>query len=112
MATAAIVERTLKDLILRFHSADSTPALPDRRTIVCVVPDVETTFLVEFSDGRLGTLKRIKQREAADVMVTVSSEDLLALAEGRLSVTGALFARRLRVQASMQDLLLLRALFR
>lgn len=112
MATAAHVERTLKDLLQRFDSADSKPSLPDRRTIVCLVPDVDAAFRVELSAGQLGKLKRIPESTVGDVVVTISSDDLIALAEGRLSVPGALFSRRLRVQASMQDLLLLRALFR
>lgn len=114
MATAASVEKTLHELIGRFGSAnrDARSGLPERRTLLCVVPDVSAMFHAEYSGGTIRKFRKLAEREPADVTITISSDDLSALVEGRLSVGSALLMRRVRVDASMQDLLLLRALFR
>ncbi|MBQ1081289.1 MULTISPECIES: SCP2 sterol-binding domain-containing protein [unclassified Nocardiopsis] len=81
------------------------------RTVRVVVPDLGTAF-----DMRLTTngLTDVTPRPLDDpagtpqVRVTVSSDDLVALAEDRLDPATALFTRRLKVDASLSDMLRLR----
>ncbi|CAO5240464.1 alkyl sulfatase [Frankia sp. AgKG'84/4] len=84
------------------------PATPDR-TILCRVPDLDTVFHGELRDGRLHDIGE-GIREQAQIVLTVGSDDLVALTEGNLSVLGAWRAGRLKVDASMRDLLRVRSL--
>ncbi len=83
------------------------------RSISVIVPDLDTTFdmrltidgLTDVTPRPLGTTAPSSQ-----VKVTVSANDLVALAEDRLDPAKALFSRRLKVDASLGDLLRLRRL--
>lgn len=83
------------------------------RTVRVIVPDLETAFdmrltvdgLTDITPGPLDT-----PATAPQVRVTVSSDDLVELAADRLAPARALFSRRLRVDASLSDLLHMRRL--
>ncbi|SNQ48893.1 Alkyl sulfatase [Frankia canadensis] len=84
------------------------PRAPDRR-IVCRVPDLGTAFHGELRDGCLRDLGE-GPRDDAQIVLTVASDDLVALTEGRLSVLTAWRSGRLVVDASVRDLLRVRSL--
>lgn len=112
MATRADVDRVLHGLIQRLDEAQPSAkaSLPSDRTIVCLVPDLDLRYRGRYRGGRIGTFRRVKDSEPGDITIEVSSDDLVALAEGRLSLPTALLTRRLSVDASARDLLLLRQL--
>ncbi len=80
------------------------------RTASCRVSDLGVVFLASFADD--GTISEVETAETgrSQVALTVSSDDLIALIEGRLGLPTAWATGRLRVEASMLDLLKLRAL--
>ena len=83
------------------------------RTVRVIVPDLETAFDMRLTvDGLTDVTPRPLDAPAADpqVRVTVSSDDLVDLAADRLDPAKALFSRRLRVDASLSDLLRMRRL--
>jgi predicted lipid carrier protein YhbT len=83
----------------------------DRR-LSCQVPDLQVTFVGQLRDGRLHDVSIVEDDSPveAQVRLTVGSDDLVALTHGRLSF-GAAWARgRLKIDASMLDLLRLRIL--
>lgn len=114
MATRAEVDRTLRELVGRLDDAELNDAkLPsDARTILCIVTDLDVVYRAEYAKGRIRKLRAVKDDVAeADVRITVVSDELIALAEGRSSLTIALLFGRIRVDANARDLLLLRQLF-
>ncbi|MCA1832045.1 MAG: SCP2 sterol-binding domain-containing protein [Actinomycetota bacterium] len=112
MATKAQVERTLKDLLKRLNGADvGDLAVSEERIIVAAITDLELYYRGTFSGGRVGGFERDDDASGANVLITVSSDDLVALSEGRLSPVFAFLTGKLRVDANARDMLLLRQLF-
>jgi predicted lipid carrier protein YhbT len=74
------------------------------RTVSCRVSDLGVTWSGRVCDqGVLGMTTTDESR--AQVRLTVASNDLLALTEGRLTVGSAFATGKLRIQASPLDLL-------
>lgn len=104
------VEALLADLVERFSAIDPDlrrTMLPPRRTLELAVSDLGVRYHTAVVDGELrplieGALLR------PDVRVTTESADLADLAGGRLRLGEAYATGRLRVEASMMDLLRLR----
>ena len=83
------------------------------RTVRVVVPDLATAFDMRLTvDGLTDVTPTPLDTPAGSpqVRVTVSSDDLVDLAEDRLDPAKALLSRRLRVDASLSDLLRMRRL--
>ncbi len=110
MATVAEVEAVLADLLNRFAGVDSgtRAMLPSHRVIEARFPDLDVVRHAEWREGDLLVLDEPPARRP-DIRVTVDSDDLVAMADGRLSFSRAYAANRIRLDASMTDLLRLRA---
>ncbi|WP_159943741.1 MULTISPECIES: SCP2 sterol-binding domain-containing protein [unclassified Nocardiopsis] len=83
------------------------------RSLSVVVPDLATAFDMRLTlDGLVDVAPRPVDQPAPrpQVRVTVDSDDLVALAEERMDAARALLGRRVRVDASVGDLLRLRRL--
>ncbi|PDP87700.1 SCP-2 sterol transfer family protein [Glycomyces fuscus] len=83
------------------------------RSLSVEVPDLETVFDMRLTlNGLVDVSPRPADRPAprAQVRITVGSDDLVALAEDRLDAAKALFGRRVRIDASVGDLLRVRRL--
>jgi len=111
VATSAQVEAAVLALVDRLTDVD--PALRRRyaadRTVSCTISDLDVVWSGRLSaDGLHGVTAAPVAR--AQVRLAVSSDDLLALADGRLEVAAAVATGRLRVQAGPLDLLKLRGL--
>lgn len=111
MASVAQVEAVLGDLLARTHRLDpgTRALLPARRTVEARCPDIDLVRFAEWRDGDLIVFEEPPSRRP-DIRVTVHSDDLLAIAEGRMSFARAYTANRIRVDAPIADLLRLRAL--
>ncbi len=112
MATLEECQQAVDGLVERLSEVD-----PDvrrkyavERTLACKVNDLAVVFLARFADD--GTISELRTADEgrAQVGLTVSSDDLIALIEGRLGLPTAWATGRLRVDASVLDLLKLRAL--
>jgi hypothetical protein len=111
VATASECEAALREAVARL--ADLDRDVRDRlaldRTFSCRVPDIDTDFSARVEDGLvLGPVSR-PERDA-QVKLTVDSDDLVALVRGDLAIGNALVSGRLKVDASVFDLLRLRQL--
>ncbi|MCW2571821.1 MAG: sterol-binding protein [Frankiales bacterium] len=112
MATLEAVEQAVHDLLERLAEVD--PDVRRRyaveRTVACRVRDLDIVFLAAFDDD--GAIRDLTTAERGDgqVKLSASSDDLIALIEGRLSVPTAWATGKLRIDASMLDLLKLRSL--
>jgi putative sterol carrier protein len=95
--------RTLTDLL-----ATVDPELRNKyaieRTVSCRVSDLGVTWSARVCEDGVEDLTT-EDGNRAQVRLTVASDDLLALVEGRLAVPTAFATGKLRVQASPFDLL-------
>ncbi|MCU1693166.1 MAG: hypothetical protein JWM64_2257 [Frankiales bacterium] len=111
MASAAEVELALRDVVSRLAEVD--PATRGKhvldRTVSCRVTDLDVVWTAQLGDDGLSDLTD-EPCDNAQVRLRVASDDLVALAEGRLAVVTAWATGRLRVEASARDLMKLRTL--
>jgi predicted lipid carrier protein YhbT len=80
------------------------------RTISCRIPDLRVAFLTRIHAGGLDPFERTEVPEEAQVKLTVDSDDLVALASDELNPAKAWASGRLKIEASILDLLRLRRL--
>jgi putative sterol carrier protein len=80
------------------------------RTVACRVRDLDVVILAAFHED--GTVRDVATADRGDgqVKLSASSDDLIALIEGRMSVPTAWATGKLKIDASMMDLLKLRSL--
>jgi hypothetical protein len=78
------------------------------RTVSCRVTDLGVTWSARLSDEGLVDITTEDERKA-QVRLSVGSDDLVALVEGRIGVQKAVAMGKIRVQASPFDLLRLSA---
>lgn len=112
MATLEAVEQAVQSLLERLAEVD-----PDvrrkyalERTVACRVRDLDVVLLASFDDD--GTVSDVTVAERGDgqVKIAATSDDLIALIEGRMAVPTAWATGKLKIDASMMDLLKLRSL--
>jgi hypothetical protein len=110
LATLPQVAGAVRSVVDRLGDVD--PAVRRQyavdRTVSCYVSDLDVVWSARLCEQGLCDVT-VEDADRAQVRLTVTSEDLLALAEGRLAVPVAWATGRLRVQASPMDLLRLRA---
>jgi predicted lipid carrier protein YhbT len=111
VATVEQCEQALASLAQRLAAVD-----PDvrskhvvERTVSCRIPDLDVVFRARVDGEGLTGLERCDD-PSAQVRLATSSDDLLALTEGRLGVPAAWATGRLKIEASVLDLLKLRSL--
>ncbi|MFI6503380.1 SCP2 sterol-binding domain-containing protein [Nonomuraea typhae] len=80
------------------------------RTLSCRVADLGVVFYGRLRHDGLDPFTEQEPPEPADVKLTISSDDLVALVEGELDLARALLGGRVKVDASFGDLLRLRKL--
>lgn len=112
MATRKAVEQAVQGLLERLAEVD--PDVRRRyaveRTVACRVRDLDLVYCASFDDEGILRSLTTAQDGDAQVKLAASSDDLIALIEGRLSVPTAWATGKLRIDASMLDLLKLRSL--
>jgi hypothetical protein len=110
MATLEECRAALQELGNRM-AQNGGGASPDlERTISCLLPDLQTTFRGLLAGGRLGDLSTEPAADDAQIRLTMSSDDLISLVDGDLSVTSAWASGRIKIDASFMDLLKLRSM--
>ncbi|HEY6278900.1 MAG TPA: hypothetical protein VIX86_21515 [Streptosporangiaceae bacterium] len=116
MATADECRAALESLTGRIHDmdpADREAYLVDR-DISCTVNDLGVTFLTRLGPGGAGPVTVANgsdgQAGAAQVRFTTSSDDLVALAADPGTFARAWLSGRLKIHASLTDLLRFRKL--
>lgn len=82
--------------------------LPARRTIEATCTDLGLMYHALWCRGELGELVT-GAADRPDIRIHVSSPDLVGLADGTLRFRDAWASQRLRIEASVTDLLRLRA---
>jgi len=81
------------------------------RSLSCLVSDLDVTFVGQLREGTLHDIALSPDpRALGKVRLTIASDDLVALTDGHLSFATAWARGRLKIDASMMDLLKLRAM--
>jgi predicted lipid carrier protein YhbT len=82
------------------------------RTVLCRIRDLEVAFTARLDPDGVHDLVQCKGADepAADVRLSIDSDDLLALADGTDDFLTAWLRGRIHVSASMRDMLRLRSL--
>jgi hypothetical protein len=82
------------------------------RTVLCRLSDLEHSFVGRIGPEGLHDLVETSDDDAeADVRVTMTSDELVALANGDEDFLHGWLRGRIQISASMRDLLRLRSLF-
>lgn len=112
MATKAEVTKALERLMARLdgNAEGVRSAIPGRKVLCCRVPDLDTSWYSVIQDGHVSAPVERPVPETVDVTLQLGSDDLIALVEERTSFLSALMSGKVRVQASMMDLLRMRTL--
>ena len=114
MANVEQCRVALDDLIAALASVDPilrAKHVPER-TVACRIDDLDITFVGQLDEHGVHDLSEHEDGVAeADVRVSMSSDQLVALAERRDDFLHAWLRGRVQVSASMRDLLRLRSLF-
>jgi hypothetical protein len=101
--------RALADRLDEHARKGGTPPRTPDRTIVCRIPDIDAYFSGALRSGSLTDIVE-GNRSDAQITFTVSSDDLVAVTDGSLSFISAWTSGRLKIDASMRDLLRVRSL--
>ena len=79
------------------------------RTLSCRVTDLDVTFSGRLEDGHILDISTDPAAKA-QIRLTASSDDLVALTNGDLAFGSAWLAGRVKVEAGVRDLLKLRSM--
>ena len=80
------------------------------RTLSARVPDLDVTFSGRLRDGEIVDVTTEPDAPRAQIRLTASSDDLVALTDGRLGFGQAWLSGRIKVEAGVRDLLKLRSM--
>ncbi|GCB50573.1 SCP2 sterol-binding domain-containing protein [Streptomyces sp. NL15-2K] len=114
MATIEECRAALEKLSDNMQSAEGdvrTAAALDR-SVSCHITDLDVTFVGRLTDGRIVVADTLPgpPPEKAQIRLTMAGDDLVALVEGELNFAKAWGSGRVKLEASLMDLLRLRKL--
>ncbi len=110
MATAEECQQALEQLAATMKDGQGSRKPPDLdRSVACVITDLDTGFRARLTQGTFKDITRGDDPKA-QITLTVSSDDLVALTGGELDFTKAWTSGRVKVDASVFDLIKLRKL--
>ena len=109
MATEQQCEQALHALAERLAASDGSGRGFDR-SVTCTLRDLDVVYRGQLTDGQLRDIDRSDSRDA-QIRLTMSSDDLLALVDGTLNLASAWATGRIKVEAGVRDLLKLRSIF-
>ena len=111
MATVQECHDALERLAERISSVDEDARRKHAfdRTLSARVPDLDITFTGELRDGHLQDIST-DEAPKAQIRLTADSDDLVAMTDGHLSFGQAWLAGKIKVEASVLDLIKLKSL--
>ena len=114
MATSAECRAALEQLSRNLGGAEGnvrTAASLDR-SLSCWITDLDITFTGQLRDGSISGLTEAPGRpaEKAQIGLSMSGDDLVALVGGKLNFASAWASGRVKLDAGIRDLLQLRKL--
>lgn len=112
MATVEQCRAALEELSAKMGRAEGDTAKAARldRSLSCRLTDLQVTFAGRLRDGALHDITTEPRPDKAQIRLTMTGDDLIALVAGDLNFAGAWAKGRLKLEASFKDLLVLRKL--
>lgn len=111
MASVEDCERALGALADRLaENAAARRSVSFDRSLTCTIRDLDVIFAGRLKGGQLVDIRRTPGKDA-QVKLAMSSDDLVALVDGRLKMASAWATGRVKVDASIRDLMKLRSIF-
>ncbi|MDT4941816.1 MAG: hypothetical protein QOJ34_1905 [Pseudonocardiales bacterium] len=111
MATVDECEQALTALADRLAANDAARrSVSFDRSLTCSIRDLGVTFAGRLKDGQLVDIGQAPSKDA-QIRLTMSSDDLVALVAGRLKMAAAWATGRVKVDASIRDMMKLRSIF-
>ncbi|MFE9998002.1 alkyl sulfatase C-terminal domain-containing protein [Streptomyces avermitilis] len=82
------------------------------RSLSCRITDLDITFAGRLKDGRIEVVDTYEgpPREKAQIRLTMTGDDLVAMVDGELNFAKAWGSGRVKLEAGLRDLLRLRSL--
>jgi len=82
------------------------------RSLSCRITDLDATFVGRLQDGRIEVQDTLRgpPREKAEIRLTMSGDDLVAMVAGELNFAKAWGSGRVKLEAGLRDLFRLRKL--
>ena len=111
MATVEECEAAMHKLAARMQSPDAAGVRGKvlERSVSCTLRDLGVTFAGELRGGGIEDIHQVDAPNGK-IKLTTTSDDLVAMVNGELNFAKAWTSGRLKVDASMFDLLKLRSL--
>jgi putative sterol carrier protein len=112
MATVEECERAMHELAgkLAGNSGSDVRNRIENRSLSCELRDLKIIYGGRLHDGRLEDIRQVKDTRA-QIRLSMTSDDLLALTEGNLNLAKAWATGRIKISASVFDLIKLRSMF-
>jgi putative sterol carrier protein len=111
VATVEECEQALADLADRLAANTSAQRkVGFDRSLTCTIRDLDVIFAGRLKGGQLVDIRRAPSKDA-QVKLAMSSDDLVALVAGQLRMSSAWATGRVRIDASIRDMMRLRSLF-
>ena len=112
MATAEECREALQTLTGRLGEMNpkDRSSFFSNRSFSCHVTDLGITFMTRIADHGAEPVKEVVGDPPADIRLTANSDDVVSLAETPANIARMWMAGRVKIQASIRDLLALRRL--
>jgi alkyl sulfatase BDS1-like metallo-beta-lactamase superfamily hydrolase len=110
MASVEDCDSAFRVLAKRLSASDPDKRSDLDRTLTCRLPDIAVIFAGHLHDGQLTDIRQVDDAKA-QVKLTMSSDTLIDLVEGRLKFAPAWASGRIKLDAGVFDLIKLRSLF-
>ncbi|MDQ2748066.1 MAG: SCP2 sterol-binding domain-containing protein [Actinomycetota bacterium] len=112
MATVQECEQAFHGLAAKLAGAhpDARRKASFDRSLTCTLRDLNVIFAGRLRDGELINIRQVDKSDG-QVKMTMSSDDLLKLVAGDLHMGSAWASGRVKIDASVFDLLKLRSIF-
>jgi predicted lipid carrier protein YhbT len=97
---------------MRNAEGDTATAASMDRSVSCRITDLDVTFVGRMTGGRIVVHDTLQgpPKERAQIRLTMSGDDLVALVNGELNFAKAWGSGRVKLEAGLRDLLQLRKL--
>lgn len=112
MATVEECEHAMHELAgkLAGNPGSTVRGKIEDRSLSCELRDLKVVYGGRLHDGSLLDIRRVNDTRA-QIRLSMTSDDLLALTEGNLHLGRAWATGRIRISASVFDLIKLRSMF-
>ncbi|MFF7547042.1 SCP2 sterol-binding domain-containing protein [Streptomyces canus] len=97
---------------MRNAEGDAATAVSMDRSVSCRITDLDVTFVGRMTGGRIVVHDTLQgpPKEKAQIRLTMSGDDLVALVNGELNFAKAWGSGRVKLEAGLRDLFQLRKL--